>query len=146
MTAPSHYYIQLCNILESLCTSQLDDWPTFLSLSLFLFPMACISNCCVYYLYMLSRSYYLCTVTVLYCTASSTLVSCLIYLLCHSFLCDVLNLTCFVCNCQVTNAVCVHACTRARPQIASHTGNMRFKQQNECLCVTPKSVLTLLRN
>jgi len=64
---------------------------------------------------MLPRSYYLCTVTVLYCAASFTLVSCLIYLLCHSFLCDVMNLTCFICNCQVTNAgfvkgVCVCVC------------------------------------
>jgi hypothetical protein len=59
---------------------------------------------------------------VLYCTAYVILVSCLTYLLCHSFLCDVLNLNRFICNCQVTNAgyvkgarvyVCVCVCVCA---------------------------------
>ena len=46
------------------------------------------------------------------------LVSCLIYLLCHSLFCDVLILTCFMFNCQLTcwiceTCVCVCVCVCA---------------------------------
>jgi len=78
--------------------------------------MASISNHCFYYLCMLPvilLSLYSLFVhcycftdvnfTVLH---SFTFVPCLLYLLCHSRLCDVLILTCLVFNCQLTDIEC----------------------------------------
>jgi hypothetical protein len=63
MIAPSHYCIQLSNILQSLCISELDNWLTFLCYSFF-FPWH-VFLIVVFITYVLLRSYYLCTVTVL---------------------------------------------------------------------------------
>jgi hypothetical protein len=53
---------------------------------------------------------------------SFILASCLLYLLCYSCLCDVLILTCFLFNCQLTDVgfvkrVCVCVCARARERV-----------------------------
>jgi hypothetical protein len=53
---------------------------------------------------------------------SFTLISCLLYLLCHSRLCDFFILTCFIFNCQLTHVefvkhVCLCVCVQQnKPQ------------------------------
>ena len=67
--------------------------------------ITCIYKACVltvYLLFIICALLLSCTCK-LYCTAFFVLVSCLIYLLCHSLFCDVLILTCFMFSCQLTD-------------------------------------------
>jgi hypothetical protein len=90
----------------------LDDWPIFLSVLFFVFSshgmyflnVVFITCICNLYLIMYILFMYCYTLTHVNCIALHyfILVSCMIYLFRHSHFCDVLILTCFIFNCQLT--------------------------------------------
>jgi len=94
-----------------------NDWPIYLSICIILCIFShsthflnVVTITCIYKNLYFNYIFIICELLLsdcckLYCTVlhSVILVSCLMYLLCHSLFCDVLILTCFIRNCHLTD-------------------------------------------